>query len=181
MKSCCFIGHRNTKLTDIELLDLKNIIEDLIVNHGVSRFLFGSKSDFNYLCHDIVTQLKDEYPDISRCCYTCRSESCILEIERERLEKSYSAIIKKDIFLQGYEEEIEFKNKFNAGKASYIERNYEMINTSDFCIFYYNENYLPIRRKSLKDLGISTQGNSGTKLSFKYAKSKKKNIINIFK
>ena len=132
MKSCCFIGHRNTKLTDIELLDLKNIIKDLIVNHGVSRFLFGSKSNFNYICHDIVTQLKEDYPNISRCCYTCRSESCILEIEREKLQKSYRAIIKKDISLRGYEEEIEFKSKFNAGKASYIERNYEMINASDF-------------------------------------------------
>ena len=31
----------------------------------------------------------------------------------------------------------------NSGRASYVERNQEMINRSKFCIMYYDENYIP--------------------------------------
>ena len=40
---------------------LKNYIEDLIVNHNVNTFLFGSRSDFDFVCHKIVTELKEKY------------------------------------------------------------------------------------------------------------------------
>ena len=36
----------------------------------------------------------------------------------------------------------------NAGRASYVEHNQEMINHSKFCVVYYDENYLPPRRKN---------------------------------
>ena len=32
----------------------------------------------------------------------------------------------------------------DAGKAAYVERNYEMINNSRYCICYYDENYMPL-------------------------------------
>ena len=41
------------------------------------------------------------------------------------------------------EEEVEHKTKYTAGKASYIERNFAMIDDSDYCIFYYDNNYKP--------------------------------------
>ncbi len=61
------------------------------------------------------------------------------------------------------------KTKYDAGRASYVERNQAMINDSDFCIFYYNKNYIP-----------KTKTKSGTKIAYEYALRKKKNIINLF-
>ncbi len=76
----------------------------------------------------------------------------------------------KKVYLLGFEEEFEHKTKYEAGKASYVERNQAMIDDSDFCAFYYNKNYLP-----------STKTNSGTKIACEYAIRKKKNVINLFK
>lgn len=106
-------------------------------------FLFGSRSDFDLLCHLVVTKLKEKYSNIIRKCYTCRSETCALESERAYWEKVYSQGIKENIALLGVEEEVEHKTKYAAGRGSYVERNQAMINDSDYCVFYYNENYRP--------------------------------------
>lgn len=168
-KSCAFIGHRNCKITK----ELKNevvfIVEELINKEGVLNFLFGSKSVFNDFCHEVVTALMPKYTNIKRVFYTCSSESCILEKDRIRMENAYFLASGKNIKLLGFEEEVEHKNKYVANVASYIERNYAMIDDCDFVVIYYNENYK-----------VDTS-NSGTRLAYKYAKKKRKNIINVFK
>ena len=45
-----------------------------------------------------------------------------------------------------------------------------MINNSDFCVFYYEENYKPRNYKGVRR-------NSGTKVALNYAMKKRKNII----
>ena len=179
-KAVCFIGHRNAKLDESQLQTLKNVIKDLIVNKNVQIFLFGSRSDFDCICHNIVTDLKEEYPYIQRRCYTCRHETCTLESEREYWEKLYSEWRKREVHLLGVEEEVEHKTKWTSGKASYIERNQAMIDDSDICVFYYDENYKPKERKYSKRCVCTYQPNSGTRLAYKYAKQKKKQIINVF-
>ena len=69
-------------------------------------FNFGSRSDFDALCHFIVTDLKEKYNDIQRHAYTCRSETCTLESEREYWEKIYSHFEKRPVTLLGVEEEM---------------------------------------------------------------------------
>ena len=65
-----------------------------------------------------------------------------------------------------------------AGRAAYVERNYELINNSSYCIIYYDENYVPQRRKiSRKDL-FDYRPKSGTKVAYDYAVKKKRTIIN---
>ena len=59
-KVCCFIGHRKIYLTKELEEKTKNVIENLIINKEVTTFLFGSKSEFDSLCHKIVTDLKDK-------------------------------------------------------------------------------------------------------------------------
>ena len=59
------------------------------------------------------------------------------------------------------------KEIMNAGRASYVERNYEMIDSSQFCIVYYDEQSAPTTRKS------------GTKIALDYAIKKRKNVISI--
>ncbi|MBQ8426001.1 MAG: hypothetical protein IJX17_08330 [Clostridia bacterium] len=97
------------------------------------------------------------------------------------MEKIYSHFANHEIHLLGYEEEFEHKTKYSSGKASYVERNQSMIDDSDYCIFYYDENYKPkLRKNSKQDLNYY-QPKSGTALAYTYAKQKCKYVINIFK
>ena len=53
-KVCCFIGHRKIE-KNIEFAQrVENVINDLIENKRVNTFLFGSRSEFDDLCHSIV-------------------------------------------------------------------------------------------------------------------------------
>ncbi len=77
------------------------------------------------------------------------------------------------------EEEFEHKTKYVSGRASYVERNQAMINDSDYCIFYYDENYKPEKRKHSKRNSAYYQPKSGTKLAYNYAKKNNKIIYNV--
>lgn len=65
-KTCCFIGHRKIEETSKLRGELYEIIERLIKDEKVDTFLFGSKSRFNDLCHELVTKIKEKYPHIKR-------------------------------------------------------------------------------------------------------------------
>ena len=148
-KTCCFIGHRKINETEELKQKLYQIIENLITNEKVNTFLFGSKSQFNTLCLDIVTKIKEKYPHIKR---------VYVRAEYPFINKDY-----KEYLLQNYEDTYYPQSIENAKKAVYIKRNYEMINTSDFCIIYYNNKNTPYK--------------SGTKIALDYAIKKQKNII----
>ena len=176
LKKCSFIGHRTVDDSKQVASILKESITALIEKQGVNTFLFGSRSEFNDICHQVVTELREQYPALTRIAYTCRSEWACMESEREENERGFSKIMNKEISLKGYEGEVEFDKKYEAGRASYIERNQAMINDSDVCIFYYNDTYKP-----------KGSGKSGTKIAYEYAvkKAQKKKgefeIINIYK
>jgi len=183
-KKCCFIGHRTIEQSD-ELLNMLNTtIRRLILEEGVQYFLFGSRSAFDDLCHGIVTELQKEYPHLVRVAYTRRSEYAVKAEEKEQMERSWSSLLKRDVKLKDYDAEVQSERVYSAGKASYVERNREMIDASDFCIFYYNENYAPPQRKRANRDLSTYQPKSGTRLAYEYAvqKSKKtdKIIINSF-
>lgn len=183
-KVCLFFGHRKIEKTE-ELRERVRVeIVNLIENHGVKIFLFGSKSDFDELCHSVVTELKEKYPDLQRRAYTCRGEACILEKDRLCWEDISSWVEKREVHFLGVEEEIEHKNKWSTGRASYVKRNQAMIDDSDYCISYYNPDYKPPRRKYSKRSVGDYRPKSGTEIAFDYAKRKhmKKNltVINVF-
>ncbi len=179
-KTSCVIGHRNAEFNEIKIKKLTEFFENLIVDNNVEIFLFGSRSNFDFICHKIVTELKAKYSFIQRKCYTCRSETCTLESERTYWEKVYSNFYKKEVQLLGIEKEVEFKDKWISGKAGYVERNRAMINDSDICVFYYNKDYEPQMRKYSKRSISYYQPKSGTALAYKYAIQKKKKIFNVF-
>ncbi len=183
-KRCCFIGHRTFEQTDMLLSMLRETIKRLIVEENVCYFLFGSRSAFDDLCHSIVTELQKEYPHIVRVAYTRRSEYAVKAEEKAEMERSWSSLLKRDIKLKDYDAEVQSDKVYSAGKASYVERNREMIDDSDFCVFYYNENYLPPQRKRANRDLSTYQPKSGTRLAYEYAvqKSKKtgKTVINMF-
>ncbi len=123
---------------------------------GGTTFLFGSMSEFDNLSWEIVTDLKKEHPNIRR---------VYVRSAFQHIDKSY-----EEYLLKSYEKTY-FPSKIEkSGKYSYVERNYEMIDNSLYCVFYYNENYI-----------ATSKHNSGTKIAYKYAVKKKKIIFNIYK
>ena len=150
---CCFIGHRTINETEELKTRLLGIIENLILSQKVDTFLFGSKSRFDDLCLELVTEIKEKYPHVKRV-YVRAEYPYINDQYRSYLLKSY--------------DDTYFPEKIiSAGKAAYVERNCEMIDKSQFCVIYYNEQNLPATRKS------------GTKLALDYAVKREKQIIQI--
>lgn len=143
--------------------NLRRIIINLIES-GNTNFLFGGRSEFNDLCYELITQMKHKYPNIKRIKY------------RTNYEQPDEYTLK---FLNaGYEENIAPKGIENAGKTVYIKRNQAMIEKSDICIFYYNENYLPPCRQQ-NNLTVR-QSKSGTATAYTYAVKQKKIIYNLY-
>ena len=54
-----------------------------------------------------------------------------------------------------------------------------MVDDSDYCVFYYDENYTRESKYSKNNMIIRTP-QSGTKLAYNYAVRKKKKIINAY-
>ena len=151
--TCCFIGHRDINKTKELKAQLYKTIENLIVDKNVTTFLFGSKSDFNGLCYETVTGIREKYPHIKR---------VFVRAEYQFIDESYTE------YLRSLYEETCYPEKIGgAGKLSYVERNFYMIDNSDFCVFYYSKAYAPQNRKS------------GTETAYNYAKGRKKEIINL--
>ena len=179
--TCCFFGHRTITVTEGLKKRLRTILKDLIENKGVRRFIFGSRSDFDALCHTILTEIKNTSEmagseQIVRVVYLTKSEYAPLEKDRKRDEKAIREVAKIEITLQGYEEIYKPQCVFSAGKAAYIERNQKMCDDSEYCIFYFDKQYKPaLDCKS----GAAKTGASGTALMYVYARLKKKNIYNL--
>lgn len=150
----CFIGHRKIEKDERLTTTLKEIIVELI-HQGVTAFLFGSMSEFDELAWRMVTIVKREHPSVKR---------IYVRAVYPSIDKFY-----EEYLLTRYEETYFPQNIEKAGKYTYVERNYKMIDQSTYCIFYYNENYVPLSKR-----------NSGTKLAYQYAVKKGKRIINLY-
>ena len=166
IRTCCFFGHRNIKETCELENKLYTVIEELIVNKGVTAFLFGSRSQFDSFCLKTVTRLKERFSHIKR---------IYVRAEYPYIDDTYLQYLLTKYEYTYYPERI-----INSGKAVYIERNYEMIDRSNYCIVYYDEKYSPAIRKKGKNTLSSYQPKSGTKSAYEYAIKKDREIINIF-
>ena len=149
-KTCCFFGHREIEENDCLRNAVRKTVENLVLEQGVDRFLFGSRSRFDRLCHEIVTEIKKQHPNIKR---------VYVRAEYEQINEDYEAYLLKD-----YEETYFSQKAKGAGRAVYIKRNYEMIDNSDFCVVYFDES----RTKS---------GKSGTKIALDYAKKRERSLF----
>ncbi|MBQ8202746.1 MAG: DUF1273 family protein [Clostridia bacterium] len=149
--TCCFFGHRTINETDELKSKLNDIIEKLIVENSIDTFLFGSKSRFNSLCLSIVNKMKEKYPHIKR---------IYVRAEYPYISEQYESYL-----LESYEDTYYPEHIIGSGKAVYVERNYEMIDKSRFCIVYYEEHHVPSNRKS------------GTKLALDYARKQEKALV----
>ena len=151
---CCIIGHRKINETEELKKKVYENVERLIREEGVEIFLFGSGSRFDSMCLEIVTEIKEKYPQIKR---------VYVRAEFPYINDSYRAYLLKIYDNMYFPEKIK-----GGGRAAYVERNRDMIDNSRYCLIYYNEKYNPKTRKS------------GTKLAYDYAVKRQKEIINLF-
>lgn len=116
-----FIGHRTVDNKKGVKRKVAEVVERLIIKENADFFFFGSNSEFDDICYDVVTKLKKQYPDV------CRVD--FLE-SAKFVRKSY--------------DETYFPSQVHgAGVASYIRRNEAMIDFCDVLVVYYNEDYSP--------------------------------------
>ena len=153
LNTCCFFGHRTIDETEELKTKLTETIEKLITDENVDTFLFGSKSRFNELCCEIVTEIQEKYPHIKR---------IYVRAEIPFIDEAYT-----NYLLARYEDTYFPERSIGAGKSVYIERNCEMIDNSRFCVVYYDEKHTPAARKS------------GTKIALDYAVKRGKHIIKL--
>ncbi len=164
--SACFIGHRKISDTPEFRKKLKETIETLIKN-GTINFVFGDHSAFNDICYSEVTEYKKNYPQIKRIKFRTNYENADGYTER--------------FLTDGYEESIFPQGVHGSGRAAYIERNKAMIKECDICVFYYNKNYMPPKRKSCNRAVSYYIPKSGTALAYDFAVHNNKTVINCFK
>lgn len=147
---CSFFGHRDVELTE-ELIERTKAEINKAVKDGCRIFYFGGYGDFDDLCYKIVTDIKNEKPDLDIKRVFCVSK------EKE-LRKLPSGVKRED-----YEEMIYPNLSFDYWYTSIYYRNCAMIDDSDKVIFY-----------------VEQRENSGAYKAYQYAMKKKKNIINLF-
>lgn len=151
--TCCFFGHRTIDETEELKTRLRCRIERLITELKIDTFLFGSKSRFNDLCLELVTEMKEKYPHIKR---------IYVRAEFPVIDNDY-----KNYLLERYDDTYYPEKIIGAGKSVYIERNCEMIDNSRFCVVYCDRKHTPAARKS------------GTKMALDYAVKHGKHVIKL--
>lgn len=147
MKTVCFFGHKNIYGYE-NLFDLiVSKIEALIVSENVNQFLFGGYGRFDSLCHNAVDNLKSMYPHI---------KTIYVHAYLPYKKTEYD-----DLFFGSYDETLYPSIEEKPLKFAITYRNQEMIDMSDFCIFFVDHTW------------------GGAYKTLLYAKRKKKNILNI--
>ena len=150
-KICSFFGHRDVIITD-ELYATTAAEIAKAVDFGCRIFYFGGFGDFDDLCYQIVTAIKENHPSL-----------CIQRIycvSQERYLRKNVRYFKRE----NYDKVIYLCPSFDGWYKSIYFRNCAMIDESDFVIFYAEE-----------------RQNSGAYNAFQYAKRKKGTLlVNLF-
>lgn len=149
-KKCSFFGHRDVSVTSELENNITEILTELIVDKGVSIFYFGGFGDFDACCYRIVTKLKNTYAHLQRI-YCLADKRHLRESKRP-----------KHLAKDSYEEYVYLELQYDYWYTRIYYRNCEMINLSDYILFY-----------------VKCTNNSGAYKCMKYAERVKKNIIKI--
>ena len=125
-KICSCFGHAKIDITDKLRKQVYKVYEDLI-NREFNVFYFGGFGDFDDLCWRVVSELQTKYPHIKRV-YCVENEKYLRPNKRPKYLKD-----------EDYEEFIYLMPTFNWWYTQIYYRNREMVNESDFIVFYVND------------------------------------------
>ena len=150
IENCSVFGHSKIEIT-IKLENKLIATFENLIKQGCKYFYFGGFGMFDDLCHKIISELKKKYPHIQRI-------FCLSDPRHLRINKRPKWLKSED-----YEEFVYLDLEFDWWYKRIYYRNCAMIDKSDIILFYVEE-----------------RENSGAYKAFKYAKQKKKQIINLF-
>lgn len=149
-KICSFFGHRVIDNKKEVETNVARLVEDLIKN-DFTVFQFGGFGEFDELCYSLVSALKERYPTIKRVYCLCE-EKYLQEKKRQNVFRE-----------EDYEEFVYYVPSFDYWYTRIYYRNCEMIENSDYIIFY-----------------AENRADSGAYKALKYAKKARKKYINLF-
>ena len=152
---CCFIGHRHVEDEEDIRQKIREIVTTLVRERRIKTFLFGSRSRFDDLCHEEVTELRGRYPEIRR--IYVRAEFPVITAQYE----SY--------LLRRFEETVYPDCVKGAGRAAYIKRNQYMMDHFAVCVFYCRE---------FEKHAVNCK-KSGTRIALAYAEAHGAEILRI--
>ncbi len=148
-KICTFFGHRDIELTE----NLKNSIYNEVlkaIEFGCTIFYFGGYSKYDFLCLDIVNEIKNKFNYKITTVY-CVSQERFLRKKTPYFDRNY------------YDSVTYLISSFEGWYKSIYFRNLAMIDASSYIIFLVEE-----------------RENSGAYKAYKYAtKQKDKTIVNL--
>ena len=148
-KVCAFFGHREVENKEETKEILRKKIADLI-SDGYGVFCFGGFGEFDNICWEVVTELKENYPFLRRIFY-------LYDERHTRISKRPKYLKESD-----YEEFVYPDLEFDWWYQRIYYRNIEIIKKSDYIVFY-----------------ITHTQNSGAYKAYQYAKRIKKSTCNI--
>lgn len=149
-KTCSVFGHSTIEITK----ELENKLFEILKNltdKGCEYFYFGGFSMFDELCHKVVSKLKETNNQIKRI-------FCLSDPRHLRASKRPKWLKSED-----YEDFVYLDLEFDWWYQRIYYRNCAMIDKSDIVLFYAKE-----------------RENFGEYKAMKYAKQKKKEMINLF-
>ena len=151
-KICSFFGHAEIEITCELIKRLREKVLELI-EKGFSVFYFGGFGKFDDFCYEIVSDIKVEKPELNiQRVYCVPQENLLSKINKYK--KSWGE----------FEDYIFLTPTFYGWYKSIYFRNCAMIDASDFIIFYAEK-----------------RENSGAYKAYRYALSKKKELVNLYK
>ena len=148
---CSFFGHRNVEITkELYARTTAEILKS--VDLGCRIFYFGGYGDFDALCYEIVTKIKEETQELELKRVYC--------VSQEKYLRKSTRYFRRD----DYDEITYLTPSFEGWYKSIYFRNCAMIDKSHTVIFY-----------------VENRENSGAYKAYKYAKGKKnKRVVNIY-
>ena len=149
-KICSFFGHRKIENGQALREQVIGLVESLI-EKGFTVFLFGGFGEFDELCYQAVSAIKERYPTIKRV-YCVSDERHLRESKRPKYLRA-----------EDYEEFVYYPPSFDYWYTRIYYRNCEMITRSDYVIFYAED-----------------REESGAYKALKFAVKNKKEYINLF-
>ena len=151
-KICSFFGHRNVAITEeLYAITTAEIVKS--VDFGCRVFYFGGFGDFDDLCYQIVTKIKQDRPHLALKRVFC--------VPQERYLRKKAPFFHRE----NYEEVRYLHPMFEGWYKSIYYRNCAIIEKSVFIIFY-----------------AETRQDSGAYKAYQFAKKQKeKYIVNLWR
>ena len=128
-QSCCFTGHRNIDVNDLNIVGIGNFLVELVTKCSVTDFYAGGALGWDMLCEKIVLKIREIHPHIKlHLVLPCPPEIQTAEWNSRQKEEYYKILEAADDF----EIVSEFYDK-NCMK----KRNARLVELADVCVCYY--------------------------------------------